>query len=404
MAYTEENRLPEEALAAAQDPSCRQILAVRCTAGCRAWLDFYKRTEDGWLRIFGCDAEIGKNGAGKQQEGDMKTPLGTFALSTPFGIMPDPSEDDPQSRVVPGYLQLTENHYWCGQNGPHYNRLIDNACPPEGYAPSDADEHLIRYDPSYRYGMFIEYNAEGLPDLGSAIFLHCRGKSGHTAGCVAVDEAYMRELILEMKQGAKIVIYSRENATMKQVFLIGDSIRVGYDSYVQELLEGRARLYWSEDNARFVHYSHRYITEWARECPDPEQIDIVHWNNGLWDIIHIMGDDAQTPVGEYEACLRRVVRRIRRVFPNARIIFALTTSVIEERLRPDFMRYNAEIEAINAAAVRVMADEGIAVNDLYTVSRKMPDDLHSTDGTHFTEEGYRVLAGQVAQAIMSAGI
>ena len=79
----------------------------------------------------------------------MKTPLGTFNLSTPFGIKEDPSSDDPYGRTAEGYLQLTEQHYWCGQNGPYYNRLIDNADPPEGYRPTEADEHLIRYSPSY---------------------------------------------------------------------------------------------------------------------------------------------------------------------------------------------------------------------------------------------------------------
>ncbi len=183
-----------------------QAVFVQYTGGTGARLTYSKRNGEGWTDVFTCDARVGKCGVGKKREGDMKTPLGTFALSTPFGILPDPSPADPLGRTADGYLQLTDEHYWCGQNGPHYNRLIDNRNPPEGYTPNGDDEHLIRYAPSYHYGMFIGYNREGAPSLGSAIFLHCTSDSPHTAGCVAIDEKYMRELILELKEGAVIVI------------------------------------------------------------------------------------------------------------------------------------------------------------------------------------------------------
>ena len=187
---------------------------------------------------------------------------------------------------------------------------------------------------------------------------------------------------------------------MKRIFLIGDSIRVGYDSHVRALLEDRAQLYWPNDNARFAHYTLRYAQDWACQDCDPERIDVVHWNNGLWDVLHLMDDETpQTPPDEYRRCLTRIARRLKRIFPNARIVFALTTSVVEERMAPHFHRYNAEIEAYNAAAREVMAQEGIAVDDLYAVSVAMPLDWHSPDGTHFTEEGYRALAEAVAKAL-----
>lgn len=186
---------------------------------------------------------------------------------------------------------------------------------------------------------------------------------------------------------------------MKRIFLIGDSIRIGYDSIVREMMAGEALFYWSEENARFAAHTLRYAHEWAKKDCDPEKVDIVHWNNGLWDALHILGDDAQTPVQEYAAVIRRVARRIRKVFPHARIIFALTTSVIEERMSDQFFRRNAEIEAYNAAARSVMAEEEIEINDLYTVAREMPDDWHAPDGTHFTEEGYRALAEAVVKAL-----
>ena len=186
---------------------------------------------------------------------------------------------------------------------------------------------------------------------------------------------------------------------MKKIFLIGDSIRIGYDSIVREMMENEAQLYWSNDNARFVAHTLRYAHEWAKSDCDPEKIDIVHWNNGLWDALHVLGEDPQTPVDEYRNGLKRIVGRLRKVFPNAKIIFALTTFVIEERMNDQFFRRNHEIELYNAAAREVMAEEGVQVNDLYTVAKEMPLDWHSPDGTHFTEEGYRALAEAVVRAL-----
>ena len=78
---------------------------------------------------------------------------------------------------------------------------------------------------------------------------------------------------------------------------------------------------------------------------------------------------------------------------------AFFDNVIEERMKPTFYRRNAEIEAYNDIARKVMAEEGIEVNDLYTVAREMSDDWHSEDGTHYTEDGYKLLAQKVTEAI-----
>ena len=43
---------------------------------------------------------------------------------------------------------------------------------------------------------------------------------------------------------------------MKKVLLLGDSIRMGYDDYVKELLEGECEvIYDPDDNGRFAAYT-----------------------------------------------------------------------------------------------------------------------------------------------------
>jgi lysophospholipase L1-like esterase len=58
----------------------------------------------------------------------------------------------------------------------------------------------------------------------------------------------------------------------------------------------------------------------------------------------------------------------------------------------DVLRYNE-------AAARVMKRNQIPVNDLYHFARTRLDRIQRPDNVHFTEEGSRQLAEQVAAAI-----
>jgi len=200
---------------------------------------------------------------------------------------------------------------------------------------------------------------------------------------------------------------------MKNVLLIGDSIRFGatsnheyktadspgYGVYVAEMLKGKANVYAPDDNCRFAQYTLRYLYDWAKDI-ECEKIDVVHWNNGLWDVLRINGDEPLTPVDVYELMLGRVCKMIKKIFPNAKIIFALSTAVVEEWARPDFMRFNSDIEKYNEAAKRVLEKMGVTINDLYTVSAAFDNSLHA-DFVHFNEEGSKILARAVCDKILS---
>ena len=191
---------------------------------------------------------------------------------------------------------------------------------------------------------------------------------------------------------------------MKNVFLIGDSIRFGYPPtncpgygrYVKCKTAGYANVFAPDENCRFAEYTLRYLHQWAEQVPR-EDIDIVHWNNGLWDALRLFGDEPLTPIDVYGQMLKRVYKRIQLMFPNAKVIFALSTSVIEEWADPDFIRYNHEIEAYNRKAIEVMHELGVEVNDLYSVSNEFDASLHC-DWVHFGEKGSELLADAVIKA------
>ncbi|MGJ4851499.1 L,D-transpeptidase [Bacillota bacterium Meth-B3] len=181
-----------------------QIVGVKYNAKSKsAKFTFYQKVDGKLREFYSGPAYVGRNGIGKQAEGDYKTPTGTFNLTQPFGRLKDPGTK------LGKYTQVVKNHhYWAGQNGPYYNRMVDLSKVKDYKPNASMDEHLYNIGAAYNYCAFIDYNAEGVADKGSAIFLHCMGSKKYTAGCVAVRQEVMRNLLKTLKPGAKIVIYA----------------------------------------------------------------------------------------------------------------------------------------------------------------------------------------------------
>ncbi len=192
--------LPEQSAAAELDcaDSANQIVLVDYESGSKARLSIHEKQSGLWKEVYSCTAYLGSNGIGKTREGDKKTPTGTFNLTQPFGIKADPGASQP-------YTQVTKYHYWCGSSGsPYYNQMVDMRQTDRKCTSSD--EYLIDYKGVYNYCMFIDYNKDGEEGKGSCIFLHCLGSKKSTAGCIAIPEAVMKQVIRWAKPGAKIVI------------------------------------------------------------------------------------------------------------------------------------------------------------------------------------------------------
>lgn len=190
---------------------------------------------------------------------------------------------------------------------------------------------------------------------------------------------------------------------MKNIYLIGDSIcygagnSTGYGVVVKKRLEGIANVLAPDDNCRFAQYTLRYLFDWAQTV-DCDSIDIVHWNNGLWDVLRLNGDEPLSPPEIYVYMLKRVHNVLIRTFKNAKIIFATSTVVIEEMASPDFFRYNREIKQYNRDAARLMDELRVEVNDLYEVSRPLGREYHA-DWVHYNDLGSDILADAVIKKL-----
>jgi len=181
---------------------------------------------------------------------------------------------------------------------------------------------------------------------------------------------------------------------MKNLLLIGDSIRMGYDKSVKKTLEGRVNVIFSDDNCRFASYLLRYFHENLKDIKG-EDIDVVHWNTGLWDSLRLFEEEPHTPIDIYAYYIERICLRIKKICPNARVIFATSTRVLSEKMDRNFKRYNEDIEKYNEVAVNIVKKYGFKVNDLYALSKMLPDEAHS-DATHYyTSLGTEAFTNQV---------
>ena len=187
---------------------------------------------------------------------------------------------------------------------------------------------------------------------------------------------------------------------MKKIILVGDSIRMGYDKYVKDALAGAAEVYYTNDSARFSEYTLRYLSDWKHDNGWGEDIDLIHWNTGLWDVLEMYGEEPISNPEQYGETIGKIERQMRILFPKAKQVFATSTSVIEERYGWDRKRKNSTIEKYNKIACDVLKDTDCVINDLYTLTKNAPDEIRAGDPTHFyTPEGTKLIGDRVLSYI-----
>ena len=197
-----------EKLEAAKDAKQIFVVAALSEDATDAWISLHEKQSDGsWHMVMTTPGFIGRNGLGKTREGDAKTPVGVFHFNRAFGIADDPGS------LIP-YVKVDNDTYWSGdpREGYRYNELVNLKDLPGLDIESGDSEHIIDFVYHYQYCLNISYNEEGMPGLGSAIFLHCFGPvKPYTGGCVAIPEDCMRFVMQRVDTDTVVVIDTYEN-------------------------------------------------------------------------------------------------------------------------------------------------------------------------------------------------
>ena len=181
---------------------------------------------------------------------------------------------------------------------------------------------------------------------------------------------------------------------MKQIILLGDSVRMQYQPVVAEKLSDIAGVSGPEENGRWSGYTLNSLRFWLPNMPSP---DLVQWNCGLWD----MGDDYQEgrhfyPLDLYEETCHRICRILRKVTgkPDLPIVIATTTPTMHGD-HGDILQYNDVLR-------KVAREENALVNDLYVVVAPNKEKMICEDHIHLTPAGVEAVAEQTATVLRSA--
>ena len=180
---------------------------------------------------------------------------------------------------------------------------------------------------------------------------------------------------------------------LPRVLLIGDSISVGYSNFVKDRLKGKANVDRLSTSKAIDDPALLKETEYAIEG---YKHAVIHFNNGLhgW---HVTEKD-------YEKCLQAYVKKLRELAPDARLIWAGTTPYPSSKPGVTLDKEkNAVVLARNAIAEKVMKENNIPINDLYTLMVGDLDHLTASKGNvHYNEKGRTMQGEAVAKEILKA--
>ncbi|MBL9092011.1 MAG: sulfatase-like hydrolase/transferase [Planctomycetaceae bacterium] len=178
---------------------------------------------------------------------------------------------------------------------------------------------------------------------------------------------------------------------LPRVLLIGDSISMGYTLEVRDLLKGKANVHRIPTNGGPTIRGLESLKDWL----GAGKWDVIHFNWGLHDLKFMPEGGRQVELADYEKNLRELVKQLKAT--GATLIWCSTTPVPEGGLEPP--RKNADVEAYNAAAKKIMNEEGVAIDDLYAFALPKLKEIQIPVNVHFHEKGSAVLAEKVAAEI-----
>ena len=191
---------------------------------------------------------------------------------------------------------------------------------------------------------------------------------------------------------------------LPKVVLIGDSIRIGYQTFVIKELSGIANVWAPDQNCRTTDNIIYHLHHWIKK----QKPDLVHMNAGLHDIRTLSfdlgpGNTIVKPV-HYKDNLETIFGWIQK-YVKCKVIWATTTPVIDQKVKSrhaeaqDFTRYNADVQVINKIAKQVADKYDIPINDLYSLVKKHLLKEMKEDGVHFHKKASKILGEKVADEI-----
>ena len=213
---------------------------------------------------------------------------------------------------------------------------------------------------------------------------------------------------------ALVLFYcSESNRELPKILIIGDSISGGYFPFVQDSLIGKAKVFqptYIDENGKTKGCCGG-TTQGLKEMDSflsNKKWDIIHFNFGLHDIKHIdpvtgknsknLSHPHQASPEEYERNLINIVKKLK--LTGAKLIFATTTPYPDKLGKQ--MRSPGMPKIYNQVALKIMNNNQIIVNDLYSLVLPKIIELQIPNNVHFKENGSKFLADLVVKSILES--
>ena len=198
----------------------------------------------------------------------------------------------------------------------------------------------------------------------------------------------------------------KDDPNLPRVLLIGDSISIGYHVAVRDALKGKANVHRPKTNCGPTTRGLEQIDAWLKTGTEQgEKWDVIHFNWGLHDLkyindkgglVDVKDGKQQVSIEDYEKNLRSLVATLKKT--GAKLIWCATTPVPEGakgRVPGDEVKYNA-------VAAKVMKENDIAIDDLYSFAKPKLSEIQKSKDVHFTPAGSKTLAEEVARHITAS--
>ena len=184
---------------------------------------------------------------------------------------------------------------------------------------------------------------------------------------------------------------------MKNIWLLGDSIRMSYQPLVNDNLKDKANILGSEDNGRYSLYTLSSFERFLEELGPP---DVIHWNNGLWDIGH---DSLRAPVQfSINDYIKNLEFLIQKFLPFTSNIIWATTTPVKKYIPEDeeqWKWYNDEIDEYNKESKMLMNKYSIPINDLHLLVNRDIEKFICEDRLHLSDDGIKLCADAVCNIL-----
>ena len=223
---------------------------------------------------------------------------------------------------------------------------------------------------------------------------------------------FLKNIIL----GAGVIVspklmLAKTRNKLPNVLLLGDSISLGYTSYVKLTLEDKINFFRPLNakggyvNCAGTTNGINHIDEWLKIS---SKWDLIHFNFGLHDLKHVdptSGKNSSNPknpqqadVKAYKKNLTTIVKKLKAT--QAKLIFATTTSYPDNPEGP--LRKADQPAKYNKIALKIMKKYNVEINDLDGLTASRLEELQKPNNVHFTKNGSEVLGIQVVDIISEA--